>query len=84
MPSSPHLNGELFNNYKHHTTLKGLIGTSPGGAVTFISPLYTGSISDREIVLRSRLLDLLFDLSNDSVMAEKGFTIQDLLLLGVC
>ena len=47
MPSSLHLNGELFSNYKHHTTLKGLIGISPGGAITFISQLHTGSISDK-------------------------------------
>ena len=82
MPSSLHLNGELFSNYKHHTTLKGLIGISPGGAITFISQLYTGSISDREIVVRSGLLDLPLN-ENDSIMADKGFTIQDLLPLGV-
>ena len=82
MPSSLHLNGELFSNYKHHTTLKGLIGISPGGAITFISQLYTGSISDREIVVRSGLLDLPLK-ENDSIMADKGFTIQDLLRLGV-
>ena len=82
MPSSLHLNGELFSNYKPHTTLKGLIGLSPGGAITFISQLYTGSISDREIVVRSGLLDLPLD-ENDSIMADKGFTIQDLLPLGV-
>lgn len=46
MPSSLQLNGELFSSYKNHTTLKGLVGISPGGAVTFISQLYTGSISD--------------------------------------
>ncbi|XP_015751994.1 PREDICTED: uncharacterized protein LOC107331849 [Acropora digitifera] len=82
MPSSLQLNGELFSNYKHHTTLKGLIGISPGGAITFISQLYTGSISDREIVVRSGFLDLPFE-DNDSVMADKGFTIQDLLPLAV-
>ena len=82
MPSSLQLNGELFSNYKHHTTLKGLIGISPRGAITFISQLYTGSISDREIVARSGFLDLPFK-DNDSVMADKGFTIQDLLPLGV-
>lgn len=82
MPSSLHLNGELFSNYKHHTTLKGLIGISQGGAVTFISQLYTGSISDREIVVRSGLLDLPFQ-EGDSVMTDKGFTIEDLLPLGV-
>ena len=82
MLSSLHLNGELFSNYKHHTTLKGLIGISSGGAITFISQLYTGSISDREIVVRSGLLDLPFQ-EKDSIMADKGFTIQDLLPLGV-
>ena len=82
MPSSLHLNGELFSSYKHHTTLKGLIGISPGGAVTFVSQLYTGSISDREIVIRSGFLKLPFQ-NNDSVMADKGFTIDDVLPIGV-
>ena len=82
LPNSLQLNSELFSNYKHHTTLKGLIGISPGGAITFISQLYTGSITDREIVLRSGLLDLPLE-ENDSIMADKGFTIQDLLPLGV-
>ena len=59
-------------------TLKALVGISPGGAITFISQLYTGSISDREIVMRSGLLSQQFD-DKDSVMADKGFQIQDLL-----
>ena len=82
MPSSLQLNGELFSNYKNHTTLKGLIGISPGVAITFISQLYTGSVSDREIVKRSGFLGLPFD-EHHSVMADKGFTIQDLLPLSV-
>ena len=40
MPSSLLLNSELFSNYKNHTTLKGLVGISPSGAITFISQLY--------------------------------------------
>lgn len=82
MPSSLLLNSELFSNYKNHTTLKGLVGISPGGAVTFISQLYTGSISDRSIVERSGFLDLPFN-DKDCVMADKGFTVSDLLPLGV-
>lgn len=81
MPSSLLLNSELFSSYKNHTTLKALIGIAPCGAVTFISQLYTGSISDREIVIRSGFLSQKFD-DGDSVMADKGFTIQDLLPLG--
>ena len=80
MPSCLQLNGKLFGNYKHHPTHKGLIGISPGGDITFISQLYKGSISDREIVARSGFLDLPFK-DNDSVIADKGFTIQDLLPL---
>ena len=80
MPSSLLLNTELFSSYKNHTTLKGLIGIAPNGAVTFISQLYTGSISDREIVIRSGFLAQEFS-EGDSVMADKGFTIQDLLPL---
>lgn len=82
MPSSLQLNGELFSNYKNHTTLKGLVGISLGGAITFVSQLYTRSISDREIVRGSGLLDLPFQ-DKDSVMVDKGFTISDLLPLDV-
>ena len=46
MPSSLLLNSELFSSYKNHVTLKGLVS-----AITFISQLYTGSISDQEIVI---------------------------------
>ena len=82
MPSSLVLNSELFSSYKNHVTLKGLVGIAPSGAITFISRLYTGSISDREIVLRSEFLSLKFD-DGDSVMADKGFQIKDILPLGV-
>lgn len=54
------------------------MGISPNGAITFISQLYTGSISDREITERSGILKLPFD-AGDSLMADKGFDIQDLL-----
>ena len=82
MPGSLLLNSELFSSYKNHTTLKALVGISPKGFVTFIGQLYTGSISDREIVERSGFLRLPFS-EGDSVMAEKGFTIEDILPLGV-
>ena len=62
--------------------MKGLVGISPGGAITFVSQLYTGSTSDREMVRRSGLFDLPFN-DKDSAMADKGFTIEDLLPLGL-
>ena len=71
MPSSLQLNGELFSSYKNHTTLKGLVGISPGGAVTFISQLVLSPIEN--FVRRSGFLDLPFDDKN-SIMADKGST----------
>ena len=82
MPSGLLLNSELFSSYKHHTTLLALVGISPKEFFTFIGQLYTGSISDREIVERSGFLKLPFS-DGDSVMADKGFTIEDILPLGV-
>ena len=82
MPCSLRLNSELFSSYKNHTTLKSRVGITPGGALSFVSQLYTEHISDREIVLRSGFLDQTFD-NGDSVMADKGVTVQDLLPPGV-
>ena len=74
MLSSLQLNWELYSAYKNHTTLKGLVGISPSGAVTFRSLLYTGSLSDREIVRWSGFLNLSFD-DKDYIMADKGFIV---------
>ena len=46
-------------------------------AISFISKLHGGSISDRDLFEKSGLLDLLE--ADDSVMADRGFTIADLL-----
>ena len=55
-----------------------LIGVTPSGAISFVSEAYKGSISDRKLVEVSGLLDKLG--AGDEVMADKGFTIQDLLI----
>lgn len=78
-PSSLTVQSSLFSNYKHHVTYKGLVGVAPSGAVTFISELYQGSISDVEIVRRSGILQKELWEAGDSVMADRGFTISELL-----
>ena len=81
-PAVPELQQLTFSNYKHHNTYKGLIGISPSGAVIFVSTLYPGSISDKELTRRCGILEWLEE--GDSVMADRGFDIQDdLALLGV-
>ena len=76
-PSSLFIQSSLYSSYKHHVTYKGLIGIAPSGAVTFISNLYPGSISDKEITHRSGLLNEALWAKNDSIMADRGFLISD-------
>ena len=78
MPSSLVLKSQSYSNYKSSNTLKGPIGISPAGNLSFVSQLYTGSISDRELTVRSGILKLPFE-QGDSLMADKGFDIQELL-----
>lgn len=71
------LNSEFYSHYKGTTTLKGLIGISPSGCVTFVSSLFAGSISDQNITRQSGILPLIQP--GDSVMADKGFLIEQML-----
>lgn len=77
VPSSFVTQSGLYSHYKSTHTLKGLIGVSQDGLITFVSELFTGSTSDRECVRRSGFLDLYFDIG-ETVMADKGFRIDDL------
>ena len=71
------LQSSTWSNYKHHNTAKFLIGCTPNGAVSFVSSLYVGSISDVELTKKSGLLQVLEGKHNISVMADRGFTIRD-------
>ena len=82
IPSSLLLQLQTYSNYKSTNTCKALIAISPAGHVTFVSSLYTGCISDTQLVERSGFLSLLQ--KGDEIMADCEFTIEDLLTpLGV-
>ena len=80
-PSTLALQSQLYSMYKSHCTVKGLVGITPSCMFTFISQLYTGSISDRLLVIDSGVLPLLETVPpGKNVMADRGFAIQDLLV----
>ena len=67
--------GNLFSNYKHHTTFKVLIGVTPKGHPCFVSAAFEGSISDVKITEESGFLDHLEP--GDFVCMDRGFMIDD-------
>ena len=80
-PSSLPLQSATYSLYKHHNTFKGLVAISPSGAVIFISNLFCGATSDKDISRRCGFLDLLEP--GDTVLADKGFDITyDVMLHG--
>ncbi|XP_046608754.1 uncharacterized protein LOC124299533 [Neodiprion virginianus] len=66
----------LHSSYKAHTTFKVLIGCTPNGCISFVSDVFEGSISDPEIFKRSKIADLLQ--SGDVILADRGFTVHDI------
>ena len=81
VPSSMKSQSQTRSDYKHHNTWKALVGISPVGCITFISKLWSGRVSDKEITLKSGVLSLLED--GDNIMADRGFDIRDIVPPGV-
>ena len=78
-PSDLHLQSSTWSQYKHHNTVKFLVACTPNGAICFISPVYVGLISDKQLTQKSGFLDALKDKPGISIMADRGFTIKDIL-----
>ena len=65
-----------FSSYKSRNTFKLLISMSPIPHINFVSNLYSGSISDKELTKQCGFIDQLN--AGDVIMADKGFNVQDL------
>ena len=78
-PSLPSSQRRTFSTYKSHNTFKLLVSLSPLCHINFVSKLYTGAISDKEIIQQSGFLDYIEP--GDTIMADKGFNIQDRLAI---
>ena len=74
-PSNLLARSQTFSNYKHHNTVKILIGITPQGSICFTSKAWGGRTSDKYLTERCGLLNNLK--AGDLVLADRGFTITE-------
>lgn len=74
-PSALLARAQTYSSYKHHNTVKYLIGITPNGIVSFISKGWGGRVSDKYLTDSCGLLHKL--LPGDTVLADRGFDIKD-------
>ena len=66
-----------FSSYKHHNTVKALIGVTPIGVISFVSKVYGGNVSDIHIFKTDFMSNIE---PGDAIMVDKGFNVSDLTL----
>ena len=74
-PTNLMARAQTFSSYKHHNTVKVLIGISPLGMISFVSEAWGGRTSDKFLTENFGFLRNL--LPRDLVLADRGFTIHD-------
>ena len=58
-PTDLLVRAQVWSNYKHHSTVKFLIGITPQGTISFLSKCVGGRMSDKQITEESGLLQHL-------------------------
>ena len=71
---------QTYSSYKHHITVKYLIGITPQGTVSFISDGWGERVIRKYLTENCGLLNHL--IPGDTVLADWGFDIQD--SVGIC
>ena len=66
---------QTFSSYKHHNTIKFLIGITTQGVISYISKAWGGRTSDKFLTENCDFLPNL--LPGDIVMADRGFDIAE-------
>ncbi|XP_041913146.1 uncharacterized protein LOC121678033 [Alosa sapidissima] len=80
-PKNLRKRAQTYSNYNHHNTYKALYCIAPNDFVMFVSKLFGGRASDTFITRNSGLISHL--IPGDQVLADRGFTITDVLPPGV-
>lgn len=80
-PSLMSQQNETYSSYRGMNSFKVIVGVAPNAVITYVSKLYPGSISDKEIVKQSGLMNHMAN--GDLILADKGFLIQDIVPKGV-
>ncbi|KAM4741348.1 uncharacterized protein FYW61_002859 [Anableps anableps] len=75
IPSSSLPQSDMSPSYNSSSTMRALVGIAPHGAVTFISDLYGGSFSSKELFKLSGIAEKLTE--DMAVMVDQGFPIRD-------
>ena len=78
-PTDLHMQSSTWSQYKYHNTAKFLVACTPDGSISYVSPLYVGSLSDVELTRICGFLTKLEDKPGISIMADRGFTVKDML-----
>ncbi|CAH3046558.1 unnamed protein product [Porites lobata] len=74
-PSNLLARGQTWSSYKHHNTVKVLIGITPQGTISYVSQAWGGRTSDKFLTENCGILNKL--LPGDLVLADRGFTIAE-------
>ena len=74
-PTNLKARAQTWSNYKHHNTVKFLIGISPQGAISYRLKGWGGRVSDVNLTENCGLLERL--LPGDLILADRGFNIQE-------
>ena len=81
-PKSLNLQYATWSEYKHHNTVKFLVGITPSGFISFLSDCYGGKRTDKFITKDSGFYENLE--RDDQIMADRGFQIKEELLHYFC
>jgi hypothetical protein len=69
IPSNLKARAETWSSYKHHNTVKFLIGITPQGTVSYISKAWGGRVSDKYITENGGFLNNIYP--GDLVLADQ-------------